>query len=222
MRLAGLIGESVVDGPGVRLVVFAQGCPHHCAGCHNPGTWDFRGGDDVSLDDILESLTANPMLSGITISGGEPFAQARAFEILASLVRRVLPINAAQCGSRDYGVASAVASAAASAVASTVASTEAPVVVYTGYTWEALSAIDDADVSGLLLATDILIDGPYVEALRDPGLAWRGSCNQRILDAQASMRTGRPVLWRPRSHGAPTPPPACSGRPRLGQRPPSC
>lgn len=75
IRLAGVIRESIVDGPGIRLTVFTQGCPHHCEGCHNPQTHDFDGGYISDTDNILKAIKQNPMLQGVTFSGGEPFMQ---------------------------------------------------------------------------------------------------------------------------------------------------
>lgn len=84
MRLAGVIPESVVDGPGVRFVVFAQGCPHGCRECHNPETWDPRGGQEVKTREILKSLKKKlKHIRGITLSGGEPFLQASDMAVLA-------------------------------------------------------------------------------------------------------------------------------------------
>ena len=77
LRIAGIIRESIVDGPGLRFVVFTQGCPHHCEGCHNPITHDPKGGYEIEVERILEEFHKNPLLKGITISGGEPFLQAR-------------------------------------------------------------------------------------------------------------------------------------------------
>ena len=76
MRIAGLVSDSIVDGPGIRLTVFAQGCPHHCPGCHNPNSHDPMGGSEVEIEDILHKMDKNPLLDGVTLSGGEPFAQA--------------------------------------------------------------------------------------------------------------------------------------------------
>ena len=73
LRVAGIIKESIVDGPGIRLVVFTQGCRHHCPGCHNPETHSFQGGQLVSIDEILDMIKKNPLLDGITFSGGDPF-----------------------------------------------------------------------------------------------------------------------------------------------------
>ncbi|OXS26812.1 MAG: anaerobic ribonucleoside-triphosphate reductase activating protein [Acetobacterium sp. MES1] len=83
IRIAGVVKESIVDGPGIRLVVFAQGCPHHCEGCHNPATHDFNGGQLVAIDAIIDEMKKNPLLDGITLSGGEPFLQPEGFSELA-------------------------------------------------------------------------------------------------------------------------------------------
>lgn len=84
IRISGIVNDSVVDGPGFRLAVFTQGCPHHCAGCHNPQTHDFEGGREIDTQEIIEKLRGNPLLDGITLSGGEPFCQGAACAELAS------------------------------------------------------------------------------------------------------------------------------------------
>jgi anaerobic ribonucleoside-triphosphate reductase activating protein len=78
-----MVEESVVDGPGVRMVVFTQGCLRHCPGCHNPDTHDPAGGEWAHTEDILNRFRAKPLLSGLTISGGEPVLQALAVAELA-------------------------------------------------------------------------------------------------------------------------------------------
>ena len=85
LRLAGVIRESIVDGPGIRMTVFVQGCPHHCKGCHNKGTWNFDGGYDGTVEGILEEAKKDKLIKGLTLSGGEPFCQA---EPLAELSKR--------------------------------------------------------------------------------------------------------------------------------------
>lgn len=75
MRIAGFVEESIVDGPGFRIVIFFQGCAHHCYGCHNPETWDFEGGKEVSFDLIKKIIDDNPYADGITLSGGDPLYQ---------------------------------------------------------------------------------------------------------------------------------------------------
>jgi len=87
MRVAGLIHDSIVDGPGLRYVVFTQGCSLHCDGCHNPDTWDPQGGSEISVVDIVNDLFSNPLTDGLTLSGGEPFDQAADCASLAAVVR---------------------------------------------------------------------------------------------------------------------------------------
>ncbi len=89
IRLSGIIKESIVDGPGIRYVVFTQGCPHHCEGCHNPTTHDFDGGYDGDTEEILNDFKKNPLLSGITFSGGEPFCQPEPLLKLAKEVHNL-------------------------------------------------------------------------------------------------------------------------------------
>lgn len=86
INIAGVVQDSIVDGPGLRLVIFAQGCARHCPGCHNPETWDFNGGTPKKIDDLLELAKRNPLCRSVTFSGGEPFAQAEAFADLAELL----------------------------------------------------------------------------------------------------------------------------------------
>ncbi len=78
IRIAGLVEESIVDGPGFRFAVFTQGCPHHCPGCHNPQTHDFAGGRDEDTSAIIEKFRKNPLLDGITLTGGDPLCQPEA------------------------------------------------------------------------------------------------------------------------------------------------
>lgn len=89
IRLAGLTPESVVDGLGLRFVVWAQGCRHRCPHCHSPFTWDFDRGRLCRVDDLLAEIARNPLLRGVTFSGGDPVEQAGAFACLARLVRKM-------------------------------------------------------------------------------------------------------------------------------------
>ena len=88
LRLAGVIRESIVDGPGIRMTIFGQGCPHHCEGCHNPETHDPNGGYISHPENILKAIDENPLLQGVTFSGGEPFAQAEAFAKLGEEIKK--------------------------------------------------------------------------------------------------------------------------------------
>lgn len=87
IRMAGVVSESIVDGPGIRYTLFVQGCPHKCEGCHNPQTHDFCGGKDDDTDVILEKILENPLLDGVTFSGGEPFCQAKPLADLAKKIK---------------------------------------------------------------------------------------------------------------------------------------
>lgn len=87
LRIAGTISESIVDGPGIRYVVFAQGCRHQCPGCHNEHTHDFEGGVITTIKNIIDDIKRNPLLDGITLSGGDPFEQAENFAELAKQVK---------------------------------------------------------------------------------------------------------------------------------------
>ena len=160
LRLAGFDIDGIADGPGLRCVVFVQGCPHHCPGCQNPQTWPFEGGEEVSVEEVERRIRATVVDTGVTFSGGEPFTQAAA---LADLAERLRP---------DYDLAS-----------------------FTGYTWEGLMARakTDPDVIRLLKQLDVLVDGPFVQALRDRNLLFRGSGNQRLLDVPASLAANAPV-----------------------------
>lgn len=89
IKIAGIVSESIVDGPGIRFTVFTQGCPHHCPGCHNPQTHDFAGGEWMDTDEIIASFSANPLLKGITLSGGDPFFQPLASAALAKGAHQV-------------------------------------------------------------------------------------------------------------------------------------
>jgi len=87
MRIAGLVQDSIVDGPGLRFVVFMQGCELCCEGCHNPDTWDRGGGTETTVEKIITEMSGNPLTDGITMSGGEPFLQAAECVALAAAAR---------------------------------------------------------------------------------------------------------------------------------------
>ena len=83
MRIYGFVQDSIVDGPGLRFVCFVQGCPHHCPGCHNPGSHDHAGGEEMTTDEVIAQMLANPLADGLTLSGGEPFEQAEDCMVIA-------------------------------------------------------------------------------------------------------------------------------------------
>ena len=160
IRIAGIVEDSIVDGRGIRMAVFVQGCPHHCPGCHNPQTHDFAGGTIDDTDRIFEAFRENPLYRGITFSGGEPFCQPKPLKALAD---------------RVHGI-------------------KKDVTVYTGWTYEALCAMHDTDVDALLSVCDVLVDGPFIEAQRDPELLFRGSANQRLIDMNRTREKGEVTL----------------------------
>lgn len=88
LRVANTIEESIVDGPGIRYVIFVQGCPHHCPNCHNPETHNSLGGTLVSIGDLFQQIMKNPLLDGVTFSGGEPFMQSEALFVLGKALRQ--------------------------------------------------------------------------------------------------------------------------------------
>lgn len=158
IRVSGIVSESVVDGPGIRTAVFAQGCSHQCPGCHNPETHSYNGGHLVLIDDILKNIEKNPMLDGISLSGGEPFDQASAMTQLATGVRSL----ANRTGRR------------------------LDIWCWTGYTAETLCQDADhgrPDWKRLLNIIDVLVDGPFIRECATMQCPWRGSANQRILSA---------------------------------------
>ena len=83
IRIYGTVDDSIVDGHGCRYAIFTQGCPHHCPGCHNPESHDFAGGRVVDTQTIIDQFSCNPLLDGITLSGGDPLCQPEACLLLA-------------------------------------------------------------------------------------------------------------------------------------------
>lgn len=83
IKLSGIAYESLVNGPGMRRVFFAQGCKHNCKGCFNPDTHDFNGGEERDIDELIMDTLSNPILRGVTFSGGDPWEQADKFAYMA-------------------------------------------------------------------------------------------------------------------------------------------
>ncbi|MBC5629937.1 anaerobic ribonucleoside-triphosphate reductase activating protein [Clostridium sp. NSJ-6] len=88
IRLSGIAYESLVNGPGMRRVFFAQGCKHNCEGCFNPETHDFSGGEEKNIDDLIKDVLKNKMIKGITFSGGDPLEQADKFSYMAKAFKK--------------------------------------------------------------------------------------------------------------------------------------
>lgn len=93
LRIAGTVNDSIVDGPGIRFTIFTQGCPHRCKGCHNPQTHDLYGGKIVTIDSLIIQIQSNPLLDGVTFSGGEPFLQAESLAELGKYIHAHTSLN---------------------------------------------------------------------------------------------------------------------------------
>ena len=160
IRIAGIAGDSIVDGPGLRLTVFFQGCLRGCAGCHNKDSWPLQGGQKKTSEALLFEIKKNPLLTGVTFSGGEPLLRAGALLTLAE-------------GIRALGL---------------------DLAIYTGWTIEEIIADGDRDALALIGLASVLVDGPFLLGQKSLLLPFRGSKNQRILDAKRSLSEGRAVL----------------------------
>lgn len=167
IRISGTIGESIVDGIGMRYVVFVQGCPHHCEGCHNPETWEFERGRFITVDNLFKDIIKNPLLDGITYSGGEPVLQA---EALMELTRKLSYYYVQQGKDFDF-------------------------TMYTGYTLEQLLKHKEPKVSShgntyrtkksiyissLVDNMDYIVDGEFELNHKSLECPFRGSTNQKM------------------------------------------
>lgn len=146
MNISGIIYDSVVDGEGIRNTLFISGCLHHCHGCHNPQTWDFNYGYEFTKEkqsEFIKKCKDNPLLDGITISGGDPIYSSKELIPFLKEYKKENPTHT--------------------------------IWLYTGFKYE------DIKDNKILKLIDVLVDGEYIEALRDITLAFRGSSNQRII-----------------------------------------
>ena len=172
MHYATIKWADVANGPGVRVSLFVSGCPHHCPGCFNEEAWDFGYGDLFTPeveDKILEAL-APSYLKGLSLLGGEPFEPANQ-AVLLPFLRRVkerYPDKEIWC--------------------------------YSGYTldgelWQDSRARCE-HTDEMLSLIDVLVDGRFVEELKDLNLRFRGSSNQRIIDVPSSLKAHQVVEWK--------------------------
>lgn len=151
MRYAGFMPNDFINGTGVSVSVWVQGCPFHCKGCHNPQTWDFKGGyeedEDVIIQKIAEALDANGVQRNLSILGGEPLCESNIWFVdkLIHWFRENYPQR------RIY--------------------------LWTGYVYENMNPHQHK----LCLECDAIIEGQYIESKRDVSLKLRGSSNQRII-----------------------------------------
>ena len=150
----------MVDGPGFRTSIYCAGCRHKCPGCHNPQSWAFDQGHEMSVEEIMKIIEADPY-ANVTFSGGDPMYQAAGFAELAREIHK---------------------------------RTNKDIWCYTGFTFESLITQEQRE---LLEQLDVLVDGPFIEKLRDTDLLFRGSSNQRLIDVQASLYSGKVVLGHP-------------------------
>ena len=160
MRYHNITKNDMLNGDGLRTVLWVAGCSHGCKNCHNPITWDICGGvafDEEAKEELFAAL-APSYVSGITFSGGDPLHMQNREEIgkLIEEVHEKFP--------------------------------QKTIWVYTGYRWE-----DVKDLPYVKLA-DVLVDGPFVEELKDTSLHWKGSSNQRVIDVKKTLETGEIVL----------------------------
>ena len=154
MKYAGVLYNDFSAAPGVSVSFFTQGCIFRCAGCHNPETWEFDGGEDFTadiLDNIIEKLTDNSIKRNFCLMGGEPLCPENLFlsYLVLSTVKEKSP--------------------------------DTPIYIWTGYKYEDLIKRHEQKLDAILEMADVLIDGPFIEAKRDVTLKMRGSTNQRII-----------------------------------------
>ena len=153
-RVLDIIKGTTVDGPGFRTAIYFAGCRHACPGCHNPQSWDFNGGTEMTLEQLMAVIEEEDF--DVTLSGGDPLYHP---EEIAMLAKRIQEI-----GHKVW--------------------------LYTGFTIEQILASEHLSLP--LSYLDAIVDGPYIESLRDPDLPFRGSSNQRIIMEPLSSRPSRP------------------------------
>ena len=154
MRYHNITKDDMLNGDGLRAVLWVAGCTHKCKGCHNPVTWDIEGGipfDDAAKEELFEAIKPD-YISGVTFSGGDPLHPANHVEVavLAKEIKETFPNKT--------------------------------IWLYTGDVWE--NVMHDP----VMKYVNVLVDGEYVEELRDTKLLWKGSSNQRVIDVQKSLQ----------------------------------
>lgn len=180
MNIAGINYESINDGEGVRTVIYVSGCSHKCPNCHNPQTHDVNYGIEFTnelQDEIIDNIKKRPFISGITLSGGDPLHYNNVSDVLNFIIRL---------------------------------KNEFPnknIWLYTGYTWKQIFypiVTDDLNIERdrildcrkkIIEICDVVVDGKYIDGLRDITLKWRGSSNQRVIDIKKSLNEKKIVLY---------------------------
>ena len=160
-----VVGNTAADGPGLRTSVYLAGCIHHCPGCHNPESWKRENGTEIEIDDLIAEIESYGNKK-VTLTGGDPFFQ---YVQLSALVVKLSELG--------YNIW-----------------------IYTGYTLEDLqkglyaknlySATFQSICKLILAKVDVIVDGPFIENLRNTDLRFRGSSNQRILDPKTGKELG--------------------------------
>lgn len=152
MRISGIIKNDVVNGLGVCVSLFVQGCPHHCKGCFNRETWDFSGGYEKKdlKETIAEAISKNNIIRNFSVLGGEPLCPENRKEVkeIISFIRAIYP--------------------------------NIKIFLWTGYTLSELEKNENNDIKKILSDIDFLIDGPFIQDQKDYTLLLRGSKNQKI------------------------------------------
>ena len=166
MKMSGFYDESISNGLGWRAVLFVSGCPHHCPGCHNQAAQDFNYGEEFNEEEILERIKENSILKGITISGGEPLCKENISEVL-KFIKDVKEVRP-----------------------------EFNIWCYSGYTLEQLMNRNDETTNKCLEEIDVLVDGQFIQAKKDPTLKFRGSSNQRIIDLKNTLQTHKFIEYK--------------------------
>lgn len=173
MNYAGIKKLDVANGPGLRVTLFVSGCTHHCKGCFNKETWNFNYGNPFTQEteeEIMKELR-KPHIAGLTLLGGEPFEHVNQKGLLP-FVRRA---------KQEFP--------------------QKPLWCFTGYDFEkdilGRMAAEWEETKELLSYIDILVDGKFVEELKDLNLKFKGSSNQRTILVQESLKAGKIILWEP-------------------------
>lgn len=167
MRVAQIYNESVVDGTGWRMAIFFQGCNHNCKGCHNPESHDFNGGKEISKEQLIakiqEQIDENPLLDGVTLSGGDPFFQSEDMIDICKFIH-----------SKDLSIWAYTG------------------FTYEQLINKSDKRVTDSMVE-MLHNIDVLVDGRFVLEERSLEERFKGSLNQRIIDVQASLKNNRVI-----------------------------
>ena len=175
LRVIDIVAGTSVDGPHLRTSIYLAGCAHHCPGCHNPQSWDPSGGHLVAINDLLDIIVREEM--PVTLSGGDPLFQAEGVAVLTRLLKEHTKTSSPSFrrgrgeAPRGWG--------------------EADIWLYTGYRWEQIVATPR--LLDAVRNVDVVVDGPFVQSLRDTTLLFRGSSNQRIIDVAASLASGSAI-----------------------------